>query len=965
MKIFNRDLVLEDIDFNKITTRISKAIEYCSNVSNIDPVVISIKVINNIRDRITSRELDEITAQICMNLSLEHHNWGVLGSRIIISNHQKSCKWSFSEAMEYLWRNTDSKGKDCPLIDNNVYTLCSKYEHLIKPERDFLIDYFGFKTLEKSYLLKTSNGLIRETPQYLWLRVAIGIWGDNTENVKQTYDMLSTKMATHATPTLFNAGTPNPNCLSCFLLGTTDSVEGIYKTIGDCAVISKWSGGIGVHVSNIRCKGSYIRGTGGKTDGIIPMLKVYNDTATYIDQCFTPDTKIHTREDLKRIKDIKLGDEVMTLDGTYKEVKCIIVNEFKGSILKINTVLGPLRCTDTHQIYISEHSDFVSAKDILINDHLVFPGGKLNKVLSIETVYYSGKIYDLNIKDNHNYLTFAGIVHNSGKRNGSFAIYLEPHHGDIFEFLKAMRNHGSEESLARDLFYALWVSDLFMKAVKEDNDWYLMCPDECPGLSDTYGEKFEELYNKYITEGLYRQKVKARDIWKEILKSQIESGLPYIGYKDHVNRKNNQINVGVIKSSNLCIEINEYSDSTEYACCCLSSICLPMFLSLPEVKNITIYTIPKCEWCDILKVFMRFHGYSFEEINSEYKRTFKSYPQVFIDNENVGGFEKTIEYLSPKMNYEKLRETVRTIVRNLNRIIDINFYPVPETKKSNIRHRPLGIGVQGLADVFIQMWIPFTHSRAKELNKEIFEMIYYYAMEMSCELAEEQGPYETFKGSPLSNGKFQFNLWGVKESSLKCNWKDLRKKINSFGVRNSLLVALMPTASTSQIMGNNEAMEPITSNMYMRKTLAGEFIVMNEYLIRILEDLSLWNEEMKNRIMFHRGSIQNIKWIPRYIREVFKTVWEISNKDLIDMAADRGPFICQTQSMNLFVEKPDFRKLTAMHFYSHSKGLKTGIYYLRSKPAMNSQSFTIDPKLEEKFKSEFIEDDTICMSCTS
>ena len=1196
MKIITRNSSTEDVNLNKITDRIQKAIDYCGNLHKcIDPVTVSIKVINSIRDNITTSELDEITARICMNLSLDHPDWGKLGSRIIISNHQKNCRWSFSEAMEHLWNNKDSSGVHSPLISEELYNIVrtenQALNECIFPERDFELDFFGFKTLEKSYLLKTSDGIIRETPQYLFMRVALGMWGKKKESI-ETYNMLSKKLATHATPTLFNSGTPHQGLASCFLLGTTDSVDGIYKTISDCAKISKWAGGIGVHISNIRCKDSYIRGTGGRTDGIIPMLKVYNHTARYIDQCFTPETQIYTKNGIKEIQDIEVNDEVITKDGTFKQVIALLSKDTDEEIyeIEVKNSLYPVKVTKEHPFYVLKNQkksnsnmianrldknlispEWVEASKLTNNDLIGFPipqytqdtsfysqddcllygimlgcghisktineayievGTKLNsnvqdfivnyftnksihlekyenkeqnctkytwkltqqfpfirnnlydnnsekrimscmlhlpkekikniikgllwtnrciageitlemtsknvidnmrylllrlgvlssgyisdkieqthkiripkvkeitdllgievgrfigyfkyndfvysRINNIKTEQYKGMVYDIEVNKNHNYLTNSGLVHNGGgKRKGSFAFYLEPHHGDIISFLKAMRNHGDEESLARDLFYALWVSDAFMNAVKNDDWWYLMCPDECPGLTNCYGEDFEKLYYDYVKEGNYRNKIKAREVWSEILKSQVEAGMPYIAYKDNINRKSNQKNIGVIKSSNLCIEVMEYSDDKEYAVCTLSSICLPKFLkrstNIPK-EGVFVYTIPNCDWCKLLKCFLEEQKIPYEEIyidNKEDKEAFiinykvTTFPQLFIEEKLIGGFDASVSLFRPTINYSSLRNIVHTLVKNLNRVIDINYYPVPETKLSNEKHRPMGIGIQGLADLFIKMWLPFTSCEAKKVNRDIFEAIYFFALEMSCIIAKEKGPYETFEGSPLSEGKFQQDLWNIPRTN-NWNWEGLEENIRQYGVRNSLLIALMPTASTSQIMGNSEMFEPYTSNMYVRRTLSGEFIVINRFLMNILCKLGIWNKEMKQRIMYHRGSVQNIKQIPSFVKQLFKTSWEISKKDIIEMAADRGCYVDQSQSMNIYADKCTPEILTKIHLLSWKKGLKTGGYYVRSRPAVNADNFTISPELEEKFKREILYNKTEeCLSCGS
>ena len=719
------------------------------------------------------------------------------------------------------------------------------------------------------------------------MRVALGIHGNDLENVKKTYDGISLKNYTHATPTLFNSGTPRQQFASCFLSATEDSIEGIFDTITECAKISKWSGGIGVHISNIRADGSYIRKTGGYSDGIMPMLKVYNDVARYVNQ-----------------------------------------------------------------------------------------GG--------------------------------------GKRNGSFAMYIEPWHADIFTFLDAKKNHGSDEIRARDLFYALWVPDLFMKMVEADGDWYLMCPDKCPGLPDVYGEEFENLYNKYIEEGKYNKKIRARELWDAIISSQIETGVPYMSYKDHVNRKNNQKNIDTIRSSNLCNEINEVSNKDETAVCNLASICLPSILEYPNKNDILqnlkwynllskeqqniyeyyfegylkLYSKEDCNYCKLLKALLKDVGLDYEEIDEEeaerYRimaepelsitKPFETVPQLFsVLNHKVkhlGGYDRNWEFLSPKINHKKLYNISSELVVNLNKIIDKNYYPVEKTKISNLKHRPIGIGVQGLADLFIKLRIPFDSEEAKKINKEIFETIYYGAMYSSCQISEKEGPYSSFKGSPLSEGVFQYEMWGLKDNELsgRWNWKSLRNMIMKHGVRNSLLTALMPTASTSQIMGFNECFEPITSNLYLRRTLAGEFIVINKYLIKDLITLDLWSEDTKDRLIYDNGSVQKIKNLPKFLKDIYKTVWEIPQKSIIQMSAERGPFICQSQSLNLFFEVPEYKKLTMAHLLGWKLGLKTGSYYIRSKPALNAQKFGLDVNKEKQLTNESNKDDDddgICVSCSA
>lgn len=850
MKVINRDGIQEDIDLNKINERIQKVIKEYLNAEQIDSMEISIKVIQSIRDGISTKELDEETSRICMNLCWKNPEYGKLGSIIMISNHQKNTKWSFTQAIEKLYNNS-YEGKSCPLISTDLFNIVKNdsdiIENMINHDRDFLIDYFGFSTLQKGYLLRTSDGIIQETPQYLFMRVALSIWGSNMKKVLSTYNMLSEKYATHATPTLFNAGSPNPGLASCFLLGTQDSVTGVYKTLSDCAQISKWAGGIGIHISNIRCKDAYIRGTGGKANGILPMLKIFNDTARYINQ--------------------------------------------------------------------------------------------------------------------------------SGKRNGSFAMFIEPWHGEIFTFLKAMRNHGAEDSLARDLFFALWIPNLFMDYVRDDKKWYLMCPDECPNLNEVYGKEFETLYLDYVKKGKYQKCVPARDIFNEIVKSQIEAGMPYMLYKDHINEKSNQKNIGVIKSSNLCSEIVEYSNDQEYAVCTLASICLPQFLHFPQkiescqILEGSFLSASEIQKLNFIKYILKANNnnitpFEIKPLTSKYfdrnettteensSDTFGN-AEIIINGTTYKSFSEIIEVLRPSINYDFLRHTVRQLVENLNRIIDTTFYPVEETKRSNVKHRPIGIGVQGLADLFLSMWMPYDSEEAAKVNKDVFEAIYYFALEKSCELAKETGPYSTFEGSPLSQGKFQFDLWNVHQTT-NWDWEKLRTDIKQYGVKNSLLIALMPTASTSQIMGFTECFEPRTSNIYTRRTLSGEFQVVNTKMIEVFKSLNMWNENTRNRILKDRGSVKNVKCL-EFIRNLFKTAWEIKKTTIMDMSAVRGAYVCQSQSLNFFIEDCNSAILTKIHSYGYRKGLKTGSYYIRTKPSVNADTFTI----------EFKDDEKECISCGS
>ena len=777
MYVTKRNGKSEYVAFDKILKRI-KTIGQEANIK-INYSSLAMKVIDQLYSGISTTKIDELSAEQCASMASTHPDYNILAGRIVVSNHHKDTSSTLFEVISKLYNNKDVHNKDSPIVTKEIYDIVEKHREILETTidytRDYLIDYFGFKTLERAYLMKVSNKIV-ERPQHMWMRVSLGIHKDNIEKVLETYDYMSQKYFTHATPTLYNAGTPKPQLSSCYLLSMeSDSIEGIYNTLKDCAMISKWAGGIGLHIHNVRASGSEIRGTNGTSNGIVPMLKVFNNTAKYVDQ-----------------------------------------------------------------------------------------GG--------------------------------------GKRNGSFAIYLEPWHGDIEIFLQMRKNHGDEELKARDLFYALWIPDLFMERVKKDGDWTLMCPDECPGLSDVYGDEFKELYEKYEGENRGKKTVKARDLWFQVLDAQMETGTPYLLYKDACNRKSNQQNVGMIKSSNLCTEIIEYSDSEETAVCNLASISLPNFVNDTDPEN------------------------------------------VFFD-------------------HEKLHAVTKVVTYNLNRIIDVNFYPTEKTRKSNMRHRPIGIGVQGMADLFFKMNFTFTSDDAKQLNKDIFETIYHAALECSQEISLTEGPYSTFEGSPVSKGILQFDMWNVTPSA-RYDWNLLRELISKNGIRNSLLLAPMPTASTSQILGNNECIEPITSNIYSRRTIAGEFILANKYLMRDLLELELWNEKIKNNIVANNGSIQQLEMIPEHIREKYKTVWEMPMRDLIDMAADRGAFICQSQSLNLWLEDPNYNTLTSMHFYSWSKGLKTGIYYLRRRARHQAQQFTIEP--EKQRNNSLVEEteDEICEMCS-
>lgn len=1118
MQVVKRNGEKEDVSFDKVLTRIRKQ----ADGLEVNPTLIAQRTLARIYDGVKTAELDELAAQLSISLMTTNSDYGVLASRIAITNHHRNTSDKFTEVIAALANQTVKKtGEKTSIVSDELIELCHKYGDQINAKidysRDFLFDYFGFKTLEKlQYLLRDTNGQTLERPQHLIMRVSLALWGSiSLERAFETYDLLSQKYFIHATPTNFNAGTPRQQCSSCFLLASKDdSVVGIYDTLKECAQISKHSGGIGLHIHNIRAKGALIKGTNGTSNGIVPMLKVFNDTARYIDQCFTPDTLIYTDNGVKLIEEVNISDKVLSSDGLFHNVKLPVRHEYNGKMLEIQVknAIYPIRVTPEHQILALQKQskginfdvirnrleksivkpEFVDAKDLKECDFVVFPiptyekdidtmtledcrfygimlgdghissaasgvtlnlttklntfnfvreylsnsGVKyntynidnrvdikwstatprfkftknqlydtnnnkkwdtsflhlpINKIIQIirgiiETdgcvsekeiaielsslgliesiryallrlgalssgytrnrvgnvssyknittrlptnvvriprikeitdlfpdapkgeffsylkhnnyiysriediteVNYNGIVHDFEIDSPNDYtVAHLGIAHNGGgKRNGSFAIYLEPWHADIEEFLKLKLNTGAEEERARDLFYALWVSDLFMERVEKDEQWTLFCPSEAPGLADVVGDDFKKLYTKYEKEGRGRKQVSAQKLWFKILDSQIETGTPYLLYKDAANLKSNQKNLGIIKSSNLCTEILEYSSSDETAVCNLASLALPAY----------------------------------------------------------------VDQKSKRFDFSKLREVTKVAIRNLNRVIDINYYPTPETKKSNMRHRPVGLGVQGLADVFAMMRLQWESEKAAELNQRIFEHIYYAALESSAEISEVEGTYETYIGSPVSQGTLQYDMWGVKpltEQDGSLDWQGLKEKIMKVGVRNSLLIAPMPTASTSQILGYNECFEPFTSNIYTRRTLAGEFIVVNKHLMKDLQKLDLWNENMKQQIILRNGSVQGIDEIPQSIQNLYKTSWEIKQRTLIDMAAARGAFICQSQSLNLFVADPNYAKLTSMHFYSWKKGLKTGMYYLRTRAPVMAQKFTIDPELQK------------------
>ena len=835
----------ENISFDKILKRL-KALG--KNELSVNYTSLVQKVIDRLYDKISTSLIDELTAQQCASLATTHPDYGILASRILMSNHHKNTNDNICEVSRQLYEFKDVHGVHHPIISYEQFKIIldnfQEIQSMIDYDRDYYIDYFGFKTLERAYLLRI-NKVIVERPQQMWMRVSIGIHKDNMEKVKETYNYMSQKYFTHATPTLFNAGTPRPQLSSCYLIAMeSDSIKGIYNTLSDCAAISKWAGGIGLHVHNVRAAGSHIRGTNGTSNGLVPMLRVFNNTARYVDQ-----------------------------------------------------------------------------------------GG--------------------------------------GKRHGSFAIYVEPWHGDIFEFLDMKKNHGDEEMRARDLFYALWIPDLFMKRVSQDADWTLMCPDVCPGLSDCYGEKFEELYTKYENEGRGIKTIKAREVWFKILDSQMETGTPYMLYKDACNSKSNQKNLGTIKSSNLCTEIIEYSNDEETAVCNLASIALSKFTkqtTSPFTKPLTVYTKNDCKWCDLLKYLLNRKNIEYNQVIIDpsmfenYQKEFnvKTLPLLMHGEEKVGGYDATLNLLRDKFDYELLHKVTKVVTRNLNNVIDINFYPTDKTKNSNMKHRPIGIGVQGLADAFAIMDVPFHTNLAKQINRNIFETMYHAALEASMEAAKKEGPYTSFKGSPASEGILQFDMWNVTPSD-RYDWDSLKLNIAQHGLRNSLLLAPMPTASTSQILGNNECFEPFTSNIYVRRTIAGEFVCINKFLLKELIDLGLWTDEIKNSIIRQNGSVQNVKGIPKGLQEKYKIVWEIPMKHLLEMSADRGAFICQSQSTNLWMKEPSYKKLTAMHMFAWKKGLKTGIYYLRTKAKAAPQQFTIEPDK----KRSTVDDEEDCLMCGS
>lgn len=1253
MKVVKRNGTTEEVSFDKVLTRIQLA----AKGLEVNPTLIAQRTLLRIYDGVKTSELDELAAQLSISLMTTNPDYGILASRIAISNHHRNTSDKFTDVVKELSHQVVEKtGEVISNISEELVRLCEEHGDAINAkldyQRDYDLDYFGFKTLEKlQYLLRNTKGKTLERPQHLLMRVSLALWGSiDLDRAFETYDLLSKKYFIHATPTNFNAGTPRQQLSSCFLLAMKgpDSIAGIYDTLKDCAMISKYAGGIGLHIHDIRAKGSLIRGTNGTSNGIVPMLRNFNDTARYVDQCFTPDTLVVTESGLQAISTILPGEKVLTSEGVFHTVLKQVIHEYSGRMYRIQLEghQEAVQVTEEHPILsfpsdgqALEHClkqiqaglkaiDYQEVKELHVGDYTVFPNGEHGRIQSIEPVEYTGRVHDFEIDGPHDYtVAHLGIAHNGGgKRNGSFAIYLEPWHADVEDFLKLKLNTGSEEERCRDLFYALWVPDLFMERVEKNEPWTLFCPAEAPGLSDVYGEEFRALYTRYEQEGRGRKQVDAQKLWFRILDSQIETGTPYLLYKDACNQKSNQKNLGTIKSSNLCVapetliltdkgqfpihtlagqevrvwngekwstttiqktgegqrlvtvylsngaqvtctpyhkfliregyedrrtikdakrveaseltpgmtlirwtapvldgnsdidfkepythgffcgDGNQFKMDNKRIILCGDKKALIPHLCLTtignEQKNGTIqamipkdlndkFDVPinasiecKLKWLaglldadggvhrsnkntdqidltsinydflNNIRLMLMTMGIQSKVLLSKKERTEtflggKQYnckalyhipigaegiykltqlgfhchrlqfrhPEPIMTSQHfikvvsvvdegrtddtycfnepdnhagvfngvlTGNCSEIIEYSSETeqsvcnlasialpayvnaktrtFDFKRLREVVGVAIRNLNRVIDINFYPTVETKTSNMRHRPVGLGVQGLADVFALLRVPWESDKAAELNQLIFEHLYFAAVEASCAIAQEEGPYSTFAGSPMSQGLFQYDLWKVtpltsaegliqwtavsEEKDQTLPWEDLKARVKAHGVRNSLLVAPMPTASTSQIMGYTEACEPVTSNIYTRRTLAGEFIVINKHLMADLKKLDLWNEMMKQQIIARNGSVQGIDLIPESIQRLYKTAWEIKQKTLIDMAAARGAFICQSQSLNLFVADPNYAKLTSMHFYGWKRGLKTGIYYLRTRAPVMAQKFTIDPELQ-------------------
>jgi ribonucleoside-diphosphate reductase alpha chain len=1256
MFITKRNGTQEPVKFDKITTRIKKLIKP-EEADYVDPILISQKVVATIFSGITTTELDTQSAEICVNLSTQHHYYSELAGRILVSSLHKRTTNHFVDKMVLIQ-------KQLGFLDEKWLTWIKKHKKeinaLIDYERDYNFDYFGYKTLERAYLLKIKNEII-ERPQDMYMRVASFLNQCDLEGTKKTYDMLSMGYYTHATPTLFNSANKRSQCSSCFLLGTDDSIEGITHTWESVSKISKWGGGIGLHVSNIRAKDSIIRGTNGPSSGIIPMLKVYNEIARYINQCFTGEVKVYTEKGLMPIENIKPGDKVFTKDGTLQGVKKVYCDNYDKEVLNIGIThdYENIKVTPEHPFWVVKNQppgtnfklilnrlekglvsgDWIDAKEITKNDLIGIPipkyeddnptldesdcymyglmlgdghicknvkkqecgitlgfkkdyqfkftkkyleqngihywvnttestnqirwimsskfkfvraqlydshdekcfdsamlnlpiekakwivkglletDGSIGKEIQIEMssqnvidgikyillrmgILVSGysrdrtgqvsesknivtrkptymiripkvkeitdligieegehvkyikhkdmlytrikeitkenineSVYDLEIMNNHNYLTQAGLVHNGGKRKGSIAIYLEPWHPDILAFLDLRKNFGAETERARDLFLAVWVPDLFMKRVQEDGEWHTFCPDECPGLTDAWGEKFEQLYNKYVEEKKYKQKYEARKVMKAILDSQLETGTPYLVFKDTANRKSNQQNIGTIKSSNLCSEILLYSDAKEYAVCNLASVavnsCVKQFKPL---EKFIFYSKPLCKNSRYIRNFLKFHKWDFEEksgldesktLLAELKdKEVKELPVVFYGEKKLNNFNELFYMVRNTFDFDKLEEISYIASKNVDKVIDVNYYPTIETKYSNVRHRPIGVGIQGVADTLVSLKIAFDSDEAATFNSRMMESIYYACVKASVDIAKSRhdkmkklieskievpeyydanfllsdkelntlyhemlpckyeikttkypGAYSTFEGSPFSRGVLQFDMWNVKPTMTE-KWEDLKKEMAIYGTRNSQLTTLMPTASTSQILGNNECFEMFTNSIYTRRTLAGDFPVVNSYLMDDLLSVGLWSSEMKDLILAYKGSIQEINGIPEQIKKLYPTIWEIKQSWTLKNAIARGPYVDQTQSMNIFMAVPDYQKLYSSHMFAWANGLKTGIYYLRTRPAEDATKITIDPNIkklnevsdvkslgERKFKKP--EEGETCEMCSS
>jgi ribonucleoside-diphosphate reductase alpha subunit len=1023
MFVINRKGQKESMRYDNITDR---NVELSRDL-DIDVAYLSKLVIQGLKNGIKTSEIDELSSETAANMSTYNPQYDTLASRIVVSNLHKNTKVSFIETMRDLFNYKSEDGRNFGIISKTMMDFMEEHKEVIENsidyKRDFNFSYFGFKTLEKSYLNKINNKVV-ERPQHMLMRVAIGIHGPINEykgdidKAIETYNEISQGKFTHASPTLFNACAERSQLSSCFLLHMEDDLEHIYETNKRSALISKYAGGIGIDISKVRAKGSKIHSTNGRSDGIVPMVQVFNSTARYCNQCFVPNTDIYLKNTIKHICDVKEGDYVITKDGSYKRVNEVFVSDRDEEILRITNThtMEPLECTKQHELFVLKRGhytpEFIAASEVEIGDFMVYisntdnevtntnveqyysygklirnnnesnfkldnislfdtktkiirfitglitnvndkgdfqiahpsyefkkqvryllvkinvlpkyhnnileiPSNWLNfknsnytysEITHIQKFNYKGKVYDLNIEQNHNYMTSNGLVHNSGRRKGSIAMYIQPWHPDIFDFLALRYNNPPEELRARDIFLALWIPDIFMKRVETDDVWSLFCPSVVPKLADTYGEEFEKIYSEAEEQKLYFKQVKAREVWEAVLRSQEETGLPYMLYKDHINNKSNQKNIGIIRSSNLCTEVVQYTDRNSVAVCNLASIALPKY--------------------------------------------------VYYDKDN-----------KPTFNFKELGRITEMITENLNLIIDKNFYPIKEAETNNLNYRPIGIGIQGLADVFAMFKYAWEDPEAKKLNRLIFEVIYYHAVKKSNELALKFGSYSAFEGSPISQGILQNDLWqqtplsNNTQEEVYLDWDKLKNDVK-LGMRNSLLVAPMPTASTAQILGNNEAFEPFTSNIYSRSVLAGDFVVINKHLYRDLKELDLWDKELVNKIIRNNGSVQSIEDIPERIRKIYKTVWEVPQRILIDMAADRGAFIDQSQSLNIFIDRPTHSKLTSMHFYGWKKGLKTGSYYIRSKPAVEAVKFTIKPS-DKTEKKTVVCTDEICTVCSS